>query len=263
MPAVAVPDRPLLGRRVLITRAEEQADAFAGALQAYGAIPVVCPTIRIMPPADWQPLDDALRCLERFDWLVFASANGVQACFRRLTDIGLPAQVPAQTRIAVVGRSTAECLHRWGHRADYYPPDFVAEALVEGIGHIAGRQVLLPVADIARPVLTQGLAARGAKITRVTAYRTVPVDRDEIVRRLSEFGPGDLATFTSPSTVRSFVAAVGQAEIATVLKGAAVACIGNVTADAAAACGLDVVIVARERTMQGLLAALLEYVDKS
>jgi len=248
--------RPLSGRRVLVTRRPEQAAGLVARLEERGAVVVLVPLIATAPPDDPAPLDDALLRLPSYDWLVFTSANAVEAVRERLEARGAGLRLPASTRIAVVGPSTAAAVeaHLAGAAVALQPAsEFRAEGLLTAFSDqdVAGRRVLLPVSDRARDTLASGLRARGAVVDAPIAYRTLGADGASDALRDALAGGIDVATFASPSAVDAFVAAAGPA-------GAAVPCavIGPVTERAARAAGLDVRAVADPATVDGLLAAL-------
>ena len=255
------PVLPLRDRRVLVTRAEDQAADFVQRLHRLGAEPVLCPTIETVAPDDFHALDLALAALGSFDWVVFTSANGVRFTFGRMRTLLIPSASLAKLRIAAVGPATANVLREYGIGVDFVPQRHVAEGLIEEIGNIAGAQVLLPLADIARPIVADGLRARGAIVTAVTAYRTVPVAPTTFALWLASVPPFDIATFTSSSTVRNFVELAGEEQAQTVLNRCMVACIGPITAQTAHDYGINVDIVAEEHTTEGLLRSLLTYLQ--
>jgi uroporphyrinogen-III synthase len=257
---ITAAERPLAGRRVLVTRPEGQADELVRCLEALGAEPVLCSTVRIVPPADFGPMDAAIARLTDYDWVIFTSVNGVRFFFGRLAAAGTGAGALASLHLGAIGPATAEALERQGLRAAFVPQEYVAEAILGEIGDVAGARILLPRADIARKALAEGLRAKGARVDEVVAYQTVAIeDGDQPVPAQKI----DVATFTSPSTVRNFVAMLRGQAPAEVLQDAIVACIGPITAAAAQAEGLRVDVVAPEHTVPGLLDALIRYVKES
>lgn len=252
--------RPLAGRRILVTRTRSQAGELAALLAEEGAEAIEFPTISIEPVADAAALDAAL--LAAYDWIVFTSANGVQAAWARLAALGRDARAFAGARLCAIGPATAAELARRGLIADFVPAEYVAEAVVAGLDVAAGQRVLLPRADIARPDLAEGLRRRGARVDEVVAYRTRiagPADprAAEIAAMLAR-GEIDALTFTSSSTVRGFAAALGLADGGRPRGWAwpRVACIGPITARTAREMGAPVDVVAETYTLPGLVAAL-------
>ncbi len=235
---------PLVGRRIVITRPADRAGRLAERLASLGAVPVVFPTIRI-EAAEPGPLVAAARALDGFDWVVFTSANGVEAFFARLGDAGKDARDVGRRKVAAIGPVTARALRERGVEPALVPEEYVAEAVLAALGEVRGLRILLPRADIAREALADGLRSRGAQVTEVAAYRTVGADGPA-----PDLGQADAVTFTSSSTVRHFVGSGAQ------LRRAKVICIGPVTAATARELGLEVSAVATEYTEDGLIAAL-------
>ncbi len=256
-------DRPLFGKRILVTRAREQASELSRQLAELGAEPIEFPVIQILPLDDYAPLDAALA--QSYDWIIFTSVNGVASVWERLGARGRDARAFANTRLAAIGPATAEELARHGLRADFVPREYVAEAIVEQIGNVAGKRILLPRAGSAREALAQGLRERGAIVDDVAAYRTVTTDAHhplaQHIRALVERGAIDAITFTSSSTVRGLDAALNhQSEI--INHKSKIACIGPVTAQTARDLGLRVDAIAQEYTLEGLTKALVLLFEK-
>lgn len=250
--------RPLFGKRILVTRAREQASELSRRLAELGAAPIEFPTIQIAPLDDYTELDAALA--RAYDWIIFTSVNGVKFVWERLVARARDARAFAPTRLGAIGPATAEELARHGWRADCVPREYIAEAIVTQIGDVTGQRILLPRADIAREPLARELRARGAHVDEVTAYRTIPTDahdpRAQEIRAQLERGEIDAITFTSSSTVRGLVNAL-QPPLSNLQS--LVACIGPVTAQTARALGLRVDLVAAEHTIAGLIAALVKF----
>ena len=249
--------RPLAGRRIVITRAAEQAAGLSMLLEAEGAEVVSLAAITIEPAADPAALDRAIQLIERYQWVIFTSANGVRAFAERVHLAALDWRAFKGVRLGAIGPATAEALRASGVQPDFMPDEYVAEAITAGIGTVAGQRILLPRADIAREALAVDLRRLGAEVEEIAAYRTAvrPLDA-QIVAAVLARRP-DAITFTSSSTVRGFLAALpGGAEA---LRGVAVACIGPITAQTARAAGLTPQIVAEAYTMPGLTRALVSY----
>ena len=253
-------DKPLRNLRVLVTRPRERADVFARKLEDLGATPVVLPTIALVPPQDWSDVDRALRHLSSFDWVVFTSPAGVQFAMERLDALGLSNDELSERRIAVIGPSTARTLRTHGLEPDFMPSRFIADAIAEELSNsdVAGKAFLLLRADIAREDLRHQLIERGAHVDEVTAYRTE--HRSFSPQEISQvFDKGiDVATFTSGSTARAFIEALGTERSR--LDDITVACIGPITADAVRELGIDVDIVADVHTIDGLTDAIVHEV---
>ncbi len=279
-------DSSIKGKRILVTRSGEQASALSDRLRASGAIPIEFPMIRIEPPGDWQPLDDALRRLceqgeppvqPYYAWLVFTSANGVAHFFARLYALGYDALSIRGTRVAAIGSATRAALARQGVSVDLVPGEFVAERLAAALvadaslrgEKLAGKRILLARAAEARDILPVGLQQEGALVDDIAVYRTTSAPGDgETGRgalRLLQAGRIDMLTFTSSSTVRYFVQWLNDqtgnldAPIALIRRNphVKVACIGPVTAQTARELGLQVDIEAKESTIEGLIEAIL------
>lgn len=248
---------PLVGKRVVVTRAREQASGFAEALRARGAEPIEFPTIKLVPPSEgYAALDETIARIGAYDWICFASAPAVQAFCDRLAHAGKDARVLFEAKIAAVGPATEEALRTRGLIADFQPQTATGAALGEELpGDIHESNLLVPCAKEGDEGLRDALAAREAAVDAPVTYENVMdgAGADEMRERLAE-GTIDIVTFTSSSTVKNFVAALGPAVLpASVL----IACIGPSTAKTAAAqLGRAPDIVAREHTVDGLLAAL-------
>lgn len=255
-------DRPLFGKRVLITRTRKQAGALAELLAAEGAIPVELPSIEIEPVEEEGALAKAIDVLAAgsYAWVAFTSANAVDVFFEALGRCGRDARTFAGAKVVAIGPATAEALAVRSITADAVPEEYVAERVVEALGpHVSkGDRVLIPRAAEARAELPEGLRALGAEVDEVPLYRAVmPTDSPpEALRRLRE-GEIDVLTFTSSSTVRNLVSMLDGETAA--MNGALVACIGPITAKTAEGLGVRVDVVAEEYTVPGLVKALKEY----
>jgi uroporphyrinogen III methyltransferase / synthase len=252
--------RPLFGRRVVVTRARMQAGELSAELERLGAEVYEFPTIEISPPQNFGPLDDAIRKLDSFDWMVYTSVNGVEAFVERLRYHGLDLRaVPRGARIAAIGPATAKKLDEVGLRVDVVPGTYRAEALIEALdaGSLAGKRVLIPRASVAREILPEKLREAGAEVVVPPAYESVPSSegKEELSLRLRS-GEIDCVTFTASSTVENFVGAFGEEEAARLLSGTRVACIGPITTGTACRRGLRVDAEADEYTIPGLVEAV-------
>jgi uroporphyrinogen III methyltransferase/synthase len=255
-----VTGRPLDGRRIVVTRRPEQAALLLERLRDLGAEVVQAPTLDVVPAADTAPLDEALRDLAGFAWVVFTSANACRFVRERMDALGVAPVLP--TRVGTVGPATSRAVleHFPGGRVDMEPDgDYRAEGLLRAFeAHdVSGRRILLPVSDQARETLAAGLSGRGAVVAVVEAYRTIATGSAEGLR--AELGRGvDLVLFASPSAVEGFVAALGGRA-----SGQPAAVIGPVTEEAARRAGLDVRVVATPSTTEGLLASLARWASPS
>lgn len=239
----------LTGRTVVVTRPADQSSSLVAALRRRGARAVVAPSIELVP-ARSAALADALADLEggRFAWVTLTSRTTVEVLASRLPS----ARALGETKVAAIGDGTSDAFRRWTRRApDLVPTTFTTAGLVRAFPRGAG-PVLCARADIAPPGLEDGLAAKGWFPTRVDAYRTrMPRSLPKEARDALAGAEVDAITFTSASTVRGFVGALGT------IKGAPkVVCIGPVTAKEARSHGLTVHAVARPHTIEGVVAAL-------
>jgi uroporphyrinogen III methyltransferase/synthase len=237
----------------VITRSRAQAAAFAQALSARGAIPILFPTIEIRPLDDCSALDHALTHLDQYDWIVFTSANTVSAVWERFRALGRTNLVGAR-RIAAVGPATGAELVKRGAAIDAVPSTFRGAAIADALGRLNDQRVLLPRADIGREETAEALRDAGAIVDEVVAYQTVIPATDRFGLTALRAGV-DAVTFTSPSTVHNFVSLVGP-DSPKLLARSVVACIGPVTAAAVTDLGLAQPIQAHHSTSQGLIEIL-------
>jgi uroporphyrinogen III methyltransferase/synthase len=253
-------NRPLFGRRILVTRAPHQVGALSRLLLERGARPIELPAIAIEKTPS-RGLDDALAKLDSYHWLIFTSSNGVEAFFERLYELKRDARALSGLKIGAIGPATAKALEERGITADYVPKVYSSEGLVTGLKNqsVGGRRFLLPRADIVDEELANGLTELGAEVHEIAAYRTVPQPQAMAqARELISSGKIDVITFTSSSTVANLVSVFKKLPA---IK-AKVACIGPKTAEAAAEAGLKVDIVAKEHTIAALVAAVEDYFRK-
>lgn len=259
-------NKPLFGKRVLVTRSREQASVLSGAIEDLGGEPLEFPTIGVAEPEDFGPLDGAIKRLSDYRWIIFTSVNGVRAFFERLRRQGRDVRELHSARLCAIGPKTREALEGYCLKVDYVPGEYRAEEIVKELfGKVQpGDRVLLPRADIARKVLPEALKEMGAAVTEAVAYRTVMGGGSgALVREMLERGEIHAVTFTSSSTVRNFVELLDVPDVPGLLEGALVACIGPVTAATAGELGLKVDVVAREYTIEGLVLAILDYYGRS
>ncbi len=255
--------RPLFGRRIVVTRAREQASDLLAHLEALGAECLECPTIRVTAPADaGAALDGAIERIGTYQWIVFTSVNGVSRFFERLFARGRDVRALGRIKTAVIGPATAQRLADFGLSSDIVPQSYHAESVAEAFEglDLHGVRVLLPRAAEARPVLPEALARMGAAVDEVVAYRTVPDEsgRESLLAAL-ENGQVDMVTFTSSSTVRNFKALLPAAQAADLMHGVTVASIGPITSQTAGELGLQVDLTAATYTIEGLVAAILDH----
>ena len=260
-------NRPLFGKRVLVTRSRTQASRMCQLLEDAGATAVELPAIAIAPPQDFAPLDEAVSRLSSYRWVIFASVNAVDAVFERLDAQGRDARAFGNSRVASIGPATATALKRRGIRPDFTPSRSVSSAALEELSAYEwnGVPVLLPAADIGRDELAEGLTGLGADVARVTAYRTI-TPPGAAQRARDAFAEGiDIVTFTSSSTVRNLLGLLDEdgGPGREALSDSIVACIGPVTSGTAHELGLWVDIEATEHTVEGLADALVTHFSRS
>jgi uroporphyrinogen III methyltransferase / synthase len=245
--------RPLHGRRVVVTRARAQASGLAATLRDLGAEVVELPAIRIEPRLESEEVGDAVAAIGEYALVCLTSPNGVRLLFEALDAAGKDARALAGAAVAAIGPGTARELCGRGIRADVVPERFVAEALVATLAavEVEGRRVLVARAAEARDVLPEALRERGAEVDVVALYETVRGQPDgEAVAAAQD---ADYVTFTSSSTVRNLVEALGERFPAS----ARVVSIGPVTSETARELGLRVDVEAERHDVDGLLDALL------
>jgi uroporphyrinogen III methyltransferase/synthase len=255
--------RPLFGKKVLITRSRTQASRLRSLLEELGAEPVELPSIEIAPLEDCTRLDAALTRLHSFRWVIFTSANSVEAVFDRLEQQGKDARAFSSATVGAIGPATAHALMQRGIKADFIPARSVSESVVE---ELSGRDwqgvpILLPGSNIGRDVLEQGLTSLGASVERVAVYRTLtPESAGSQARQILEQGM-DVVTFTSSSTVSNLLDILDGNKQQ--LESSLIACIGPITATTAQELGLRVDVVADEHTVEGLVDALVGHFGNS
>lgn len=251
--------RPLCGKKIVVTRAAEQAGEFTTKLLAHGATVLECPTIRLVEPESWQLLDLAIRELAGYDWLVLTSVNAVRYFFQRLDTLGLDARALAGCRICAVGPRTADEIRSYGIKPELVPTDYKAEGVVGEFSRLdmQGSRVLFPRADKARDVVPCELKRMGAQVDSPVAYRNIFPDRlpPETLFALEKRSV-DCVTFTSSSTVKNLAAMLGEELMLNMLKGVVVASIGPITSKACRDLGLRVDIEPQSYTMDALVEAL-------
>lgn len=249
--------RPLFGKRILVTRARSQASQLTAKLENLGAEVIEVPAITITDPVDlYAALDQAIGQLQDYHWVMFTSANGVKHFFARLLQAGKDARALGYAKIAAIGSATAAELKKYGLVADVVPGEYRAEGIIEAMkGKLPPHaKILLPRAEEAREILPEKLREMGAEVDVVSAYRTVcaAADGEALTSELNE-GRIDMVTFTSSSTVKNLVNIIGSADL---LNGVKTACIGPVTADTAKSLGIEPDIIAKEYTIDGLVEAI-------
>jgi uroporphyrinogen III methyltransferase / synthase len=254
-------NRPLSGKRIVVTRTRKQASALSNKLRALGAQVVELPTIRIEPPTELREFAELVQDAHIYDWIVFTSANGVEAFFEIFFKLYDDAREIGGARIAAIGPATAQRVKDFHLHVNLQPEEFVAEAVGKEFrkkGGIENLRILLVRAEKARDVLPKELSALGAIVDEAFAYRTVPETRDTTGARKQLANEGaDLITFTSSSTVENFLA-LGLPWP----KGMRVASIGPITSQTARDHGLKIDIEARRHDIGGLVQAISNFFAK-
>lgn len=258
-------DKPLFGKRILVTRSREQASALSEKLEDLGAEAWEYPTIRIQEPEDFSKLDGCVKTAGDYDWIIFTSVNGVKAFFARMRVQKLDIRSLRNAKICAIGPKTAEALEERGLTVEVMPEVFRAEAVIEMLKDKinVGEKVLLPRADLARQVLVDSLVTLGAEVNEVVAYQTVLACHTDTALLLEKLKAKEIhiLTFTSSSTVTNFLHLIGENK--GLLDGIEIACIGPVTAETAEKAGLHVDIVANQYTIDGLIDAIVKHVAAS
>jgi uroporphyrinogen-III synthase len=249
--------KTLSGMKILITRPKSQNLLLSKKLRELGATTIDLPTIAIIPAQNTDRLDQSIREISEFNWIVFTSVYGVRFFLERMVVLGVSFDKLRNLKVAAIGPATAAALDRVGKRPDYVPAEYLSEKIASGLGNLRGKRILLPRADIASKKLPELLREYGAIVEEVVAYRTV-VPSDLLPDRVkSTLSQGiDVMTFTSPSTVRNLAQVIGVNELPGLLKTVKVACIGPVTAEATRELGIHVDIVAENHTINALVEAI-------
>ncbi len=252
---------PLFGRRIVVTRAREQAAALREPLEERGAAVVEIPAIELRPPASWAPLDNAIRRLSEFHFLLVTSVNGVRNFMARMDALGHDARDLKGLTIGAIGPATAGEFRRYGVRVDFVPSEYRAEGLLEALAgqDIRGRKILIPRAKVARDLVAKALEKRGARVEVVVAYETVvPSYAPGELEALLD-PPPDVFTFTSSSTATHFVRLLADRKLDRLLRESVIASIGPVTSATLRKLGFPSALEATESTMSGVVQALEEH----
>ena len=255
-------NKPLSAKRIVVTRAREQASSMVAMLADLGADVLECPTIKVVPPISWTDLDAAIADLPAYDWLIFTSVNGVKYFFDRLFENNRDVRALHHIKTACIGPETARRLSEFGIKTDILPKSYVAESVVEAFApeNVKNKKILIPRAETARPVLPAELKKMGAAVDEIAVYRTQPVlDNQALLISGLEENEIDMVTFTSSSTVTNFKSLLPADRINDLMAGVSVACIGPVTAETAKDLGFNVDIVAEKFTIPGLCEAIIRH----
>ncbi|WP_027409489.1 uroporphyrinogen-III synthase [Anoxybacteroides tepidamans] len=247
---------PLLGKKVLVTRGKEQAQEFSDRLRQAGACPLEIPLISVSAVADKEKVNKYLRDLSRYNWIVFTSANGVRFFFSFMKEVrSLP-------KIAVVGRKTAAALEKRGIHPDIIPDEFVAEGLAEAMKPIIEPhdRILLVKGNLARPALKEELLCLGADVDDLVVYETnINESGKEQLLDLLKKKAIDVITFTSSSTVHSFMRMLEGTDLLSLVQRCVIACIGPITKQAAEQAGLSVHICPDQYTIDDMIKEMEKF----
>lgn len=241
--------------KILITRPRSQADDFADKLRSAGFEPIYFPVIEIRPIENNVALDRALEKLSCYEWVVFTSVNAVNVVLDRFSSSIKGDEL--STKFAAIGPKTAEALSGHGIQPDFVPEEYIAEAILPGLGDLLGKWVLLPRAEIARKALPEAIFHAGGIPHEISVYKTLPAQPDTYGLAALKSGV-DVITLTSPSTVHNFVAVSRQYGLdpLNLPNNPRFACIGPITEQAAREEGFVNLVVAREYTTDGLTEAI-------
>jgi uroporphyrinogen III methyltransferase/synthase len=256
--------RPLFGKKILVTRSKEQAPEFIEMLASYGAEALSFPTLQIIPRSSWAELDAALEKIENYDWIIFTSVNGVRFFKKRLSALKKDLRLLKGISICAIGPRTAEAVEAWGLQVDLVPSEFQAEGVLEALDKkgIKGKRFLIARAKEAREILPDEIKKKGGEVDVVPVYEAVrPEHNPQELEALFGSRGVDMITFASSSTLRNFVAILGEKGSAS-LRHTAIACIGPITAKTAEALGLRVDVIPKEYTFTDLAESIVDYFKK-
>jgi uroporphyrinogen-III synthase len=253
--------RPLEGKRIVVTRAIEQARQLMARLELMGAIVLLFPAVSFSEPSDTAGLDRAIRSLGEFDWILFTSANAVRFFAGRCRKLGVEPSQEGNCLCAAVGPATASAVASEGFSVDHVAQEFLGAALARELSaSLAGKKVCLPRSERARPELPDALRASGADVTEVVAYHTGGVGMiDPEVMRAIHASEVDVISFFSPSAIENMRVALGDELLARLAAGAALAAVGPVTAAALRDAGFRVAIEAPLATSESMASAIANY----
>src|SRR5580693_2603878 len=256
---------PLAGTRILVGRARHQAGSLSACLRGLGAAVIEIPFIEIRKPQSYGPLDDALRNIKAYDWLILTSVNGVEAMWQRVRKLRITRRKLKHLQIAAIGPATKMALVKHGLKVKMVPEEYVAESVVKGLrDKVSGKRVVVIRAKVARDVIPEELRAAGAEVDVLEAYETMVPEKSQVrlraLMRNASRRP-HVVTFTSSSTAKNFAELLGNSKAgslnAGLLKHVQFASIGPVTSATLRELQMPVAIEAREFTMGGLLRAIV------
>jgi len=262
-------ERPLFGRKIVVTRSREQGMELVDELESLGAQAIQAPTFRLAAAEDSEAVDRAAASVDAYEWVVFESATAVGSFLSALTNGPRDLRALGRVSLCAIGPSTAERLAAGGLKADVIVPEFRVESIGDALsarGALVDQHVLIVRPDHLRDVLAEDLARQGAIVTDLVAYRTAPESADspavQNLYRMLLDGSVDAVTFTSPTSVQLLASLIGREQVADLLNTTVVAAIGPVTAAAAAELGIRTTIVPSTYTVEALVKALVEHFRK-
>ena len=261
---VSSSQKPLAGKRIVVTRARKQAETFARSIEELGGDVIDFPTIEICPPESFAEFDAALDKLDTYDWVIFTSVNTVDAFLQRLKVKGKSVAALSAHRVGAIGAETAKQLERARIHACLVPERYQAEGILDALSpeEIRGKRVLIPRAAEAREILPATLRKWGAMVDVIVAYRTeIPCVDARPLKDLLIERKIDVITFTSSSTVRNFVRLFGGRKLGEIASGSTIACIGPITAATIEELGGSADVVADQFTAIGMLRAIVEHFE--
>ena len=247
------------GKNILVARASDQAGELSMLIKDYGGNPIEIPVIKISPVTNFDELDNGIKSLRSYDWIIFSSVNGVNRVFERIFDLGLDYKIFQGSKIGAIGPATSKALIDYGVNIDLKPQEYVSESMLTEFTKIGinGKLILLFSAVRTSNILHDGLIEAGALIKRISVYSTATRrESGPILNDVMSKNQIDIVTFTSSSTVKGFLDLLnGRDELINVI----IACIGPVTANTARDNGLDVHIVAKVSTISSLVSGMIDY----
>jgi len=252
--------RPLLGKKILVTRDIRQAGAMISSLTDLGAEVICIPTIKITDPPEWNIFDTAVACLNDYDWLLFSSTNAVHQTMKRLLTLKIDFGMHSRVLIAVVGSQTAAAVESYSRKIDLIPETFQAEGLVKNLLDIgmAGKRVLIPRAVDGREYLVEALENAGAEVVVAPVYQNVlPLENANRLIQVITNGDVDWMTFTSSSTAINFFQMFGDS--INRISMPKIASIGSITSKTLANRGSTPLLTANPQNVEGIIQGIVEW----
>lgn len=259
-------EKPLAGKRIVITRAPDQSGDLTRMLESLDAEVLALPMVEFAPPEDWTRVDEALRGLSRFEAILFLSTNAVRYVFSRCRELGIQLDELRRSPclIAAVGPTTARAIESEGLSVTYVAKDQGGQALARELaGSLAGRNVLLPRSDRGDDRVGKALQESGARVTEVVAYRTAaPKLFDSAIMTQLSHGDADVVVFASPSAFHNFVEALGKKSFAALSNRAQFAAIGPTTARTLRDAGVTVAMEAQESSAASIADSIAKFYQR-